>query len=124
MRRPDFNLPDFATLTMTRMLEQVGTELAISRRAGDVVGSSLGGTLAILAADRRLAGRDWCCRSGRDVRQARSPLLPPEEIDAWRRRGSLPFFHYADGADRPLNYAFYEDTLRYNPFNADVRQPA
>src|SRR5690242_10363457 len=50
---PDFNEPDFTSLTMTRMLDQLGRQIAA---AGDgpiaLMGSSLGGTLAILAAAR------------------------------------------------------------------------
>src|SRR5713101_5083704 len=57
---PDFNQPDFATLTMTRMLEQLDREMAAAAAAtrlpavpagpATLIGSSLGGTLAILAA--------------------------------------------------------------------------
>ena len=36
----------------------------------------------------------------------------------------MPFFHYADNAERPLNFAFYEDSLRYDAFHAAVDQPA
>ena len=50
-------------------------------------------------------------------------LLPPERIEEWRRRGALPFFHYADNAERELDFAFYEDSLRYDAFNATVAQP-
>jgi hypothetical protein len=50
-------------------------------------------------------------------------LLPPERIEEWRRRGALPFFHYADQAERLLDYAFYEDSLQYDAFGAGVRQP-
>src|SRR4029077_20947662 len=46
---PDFNQPDFSTLTLTRMLGQLGAELA-NGEAATLIGSSLGGTLAILAA--------------------------------------------------------------------------
>src|SRR5262252_3134427 len=51
VRCPDFNEPDFRSMTMTRMLEQLGCELA---KAGpSTLGcSSLGGTLAVLAAGR------------------------------------------------------------------------
>ena len=51
-------------------------------------------------------------------------LLPPERIAEWRRLGRLPFFHYADNAERMLNYAFYEDSFRYNPFDTVFPQPA
>jgi len=36
----------------------------------------------------------------------------------------MSFFHYADNQPRDLQYAFYEDSLRYDAFNASVRQPA
>jgi alpha-beta hydrolase superfamily lysophospholipase len=35
----------------------------------------------------------------------------------------LPFFHYADNAERELNFAFYEDSLQHDAFNATIRQP-
>jgi hypothetical protein len=50
-------------------------------------------------------------------------LLPPERIEEWRRRGALPFFHYADNAERPLGFAFYEDSLHYDAFRAEIPQP-
>src|SRR4051812_23847927 len=58
MRCPDFNAPDFATLTISRMLEQLDVELASLRAPVALIGSSLGGTLAILAADRFAARVD------------------------------------------------------------------
>ena len=54
-RCPDFNEPDFTSLTMTRMLGQLDAELADAGGAASpatLIGSSLGGTLAILAAAR------------------------------------------------------------------------
>src|SRR3954466_5984168 len=54
VRCPDFDQPDFSTLTLTRMLEQLGAELGELDRAAPapvtLIGSSLGGTLAVLAA--------------------------------------------------------------------------
>ena len=50
-------------------------------------------------------------------------LLPPERIDEWQRRGSLPFFHYAYDEERMLSYSFYEDSLQHDAFNAAFTQP-
>ena len=88
-----------------------------------LVGSSLGGTLAILAADRFASQVDRVVLLAPAVMFAKPGhhLLPPERIDEWRRRGSLPFFHYGYNAERPLNVAFYEDSLRYDPFTRDRR---
>src|SRR6476619_660890 len=50
-------------------------------------------------------------------------LLPPERVDEWRRRGALPFFHYAYNAERVLEFRFYEDSLRHDAFGAVFEQP-
>ena len=126
VRCPDFNQPDFATLTITRMLDQLGAELApLDGAPATLLGSSLGGTLAILAAERFAARIDRLVLMAPAVMFAKPGhhLLPPERIDEWQRRGSLPFFHYADNAERPLNFAFYEDSLRYDAFHATVSHP-
>lgn len=126
LRCPDFNEPDFATLTITRMLDQLRGELDAGRDEDVVlIGSSLGGVLAILAAAREQA------RVGRLVLLAPAVmfakpghhLLSSDRIDEWRRRGSLPFFHYAANAECPLRYEFYEDSLRYDAFGAAFAQP-
>jgi len=65
VRCPDFNQPDFATLTITRMLDQLGAELAqLAGAPATLFGSSLGGTLAILAAERFAARIDRKNRGG------------------------------------------------------------
>jgi uncharacterized protein len=127
LRCPDLNQPDFSTLTLTRMLGQLGDELA--RLGGEravLIGSSLGGTLAILAAGQFEPQVDRLVLLAPAVMFAKPGhhLLPPERIDEWRRRGTMPFFHHASNADRDLNVGFYEDSLRYDAFNAAIRQPA
>ena len=126
VRCPDFNQPDFATLTITRMLDQLGAELSTFDGApATLFGSSLGGTLAILAAERFAAQIDRLVLMAPAVMFAKPGhhLLPPERIDEWQRGGSLPFFHYADNAERPLNFTFYQDSLRYDAFEAAIHQP-
>jgi uncharacterized protein len=123
---PDFNEPDFGTLTISRMLDQLGSALD---SAGDppavLIGSSLGGALAVLAAAHLTAqvGRLLLLAPAVMFAKPGHHLLPPERIEEWRRRGSLPFFHYADNTERELGYEFYEDSLRYDPFDASFPQP-
>jgi pimeloyl-ACP methyl ester carboxylesterase len=124
---PDFNQPDFATLTITRMLDQLEREIARLEPAPmALMGSSLGGTLAILAAERFATRVDRLVLMAPAVMFAKPGhhLLSPERIEEWRRQGALPFFHYGDQAERPLNFSFYEDSLRYNAFDAAFSQPA
>jgi uncharacterized protein len=127
-RCPDFNEPDFESLTMTRMLAQLDRELATAGDASPatLIGSSLGGTLAILAAARFAERVDRLVLLAPAVMFAKPGhhLLPPERIEEWRRAGKLSFFHYAYGEERPLDFAFYEDSLTYDSFGAPVAQPA
>ena len=50
-------------------------------------------------------------------------LLPRERIAAWKDRGEHDFFHYALGGQRPLAYAFYEDSLKYDAFGTLFTRP-
>ncbi len=127
VRCPDFNQPDFSTLTLTRMLEQFATELAsLDGEPAVLIGSSLGGTLAILAAARFPSQIDRLVLLAPAVMFAKPGhhLLPPDRIDEWRSRGALPFFHHAENAERDLSFNFYEDSLQYDAFYAAVAQPA
>ena len=125
---PDFNEPDFATLTLTRMLDRLDREMtaAAGQEPATLIGSSLGGTLAILAAASFGARIDRLVLLAPAVMLARDGhhLLPPERIAEWQRLGRMPFFHYGDNAERMLNFTFYEDSFRYNPFDATFSQPA
>jgi len=123
---PDFNEPDFATLTLTRMLERLDRELERVEAPAVLIGSSLGGTLAILAAGAFASRVDRMVLLAPAVMFAKPGhhLLTPDRLDEWRRRGALPFFHYAYNQERPLNYAFYEDSLRYDAFTTAFTQPA
>ena len=123
---PDFNGPEFRTLTMTRMLEQVEQVLPQGGQAPvALIGSSLGGTLAVLAAERFGSRIDRLVLMAPAVMFAKPGhhLLPPERIEEWRRRGSLPFFHYGAGEEQALDFSFFEDSLRYDAFGAQFSQP-
>jgi uncharacterized protein len=127
VRCPDFNEPDFTTLTLTRMLDRLGGELArLGGGQATLFGSSLGGTLAILAARRFRPQVERLVLLAPAVMFAKPGhhLLPPERIEEWQRRGALPFFHYGSGVERDLNYAFYEDSLQYDAFHTSFDQPA
>jgi pimeloyl-ACP methyl ester carboxylesterase len=128
LRIPDFNQPEFATMTMTRMLDQLTDELAAPGNAGGpvaLVGSSLGGTLAILAAARLVPQVDRMVLLAPAVMFAKEGhhLLAPERIEEWRRRGATAFFHHGYHEDRLLNYTFYEDSIHHDAFEVSFPQP-
>jgi pimeloyl-ACP methyl ester carboxylesterase len=124
---PDFNEPDFSTLTITRMLDQIAVEVDAANEASvTLMGSSLGGAMAVLAADRLRAKVESVILLAPAVMFAKPGhhLLPAERIDEWRRQGSLPFFHFGYNEQRSLSYSFYEDSLQYDPMTATFAQPA
>jgi pimeloyl-ACP methyl ester carboxylesterase len=123
---PDFNEPDFRSLTMTRMLARVAREVdGANEAAVTLIGSSLGGAVAILAAERLGPRVESVILLAPAVMFAKPGhhLLPPEHVDEWRRRGELPFFHYAYDEERPLGFGFYEDLQHYDAFDAAFAQP-
>ena len=126
LRCPDFNEPDFATLTLTRMLAQVEDDIGtLDSNPVALIGSSLGAAVAIHTAVRLGS------RIDRLVLLAPALMFPKDaphvvgadRFDSWRRTRTLEVFHYAAGATRPLDYGFYEDGLQYDAFGADIRQP-
>ena len=126
---PDLNQPDFATLTITRMLEQVG--VLIDRAADPVVlmGSSLGAFVAVHAAVQHparvsklvLMAPALDFRASGPSRGAGS--WPPEVIAQWKAAGRMNVFHFGYGRIMPVNYTLYEDAQRYDALNADVKMP-
>jgi pimeloyl-ACP methyl ester carboxylesterase len=122
---PDFNEPDFRAMTMTRMLEQLHARITAEDGPVTLIGSSLGGALAVLAAARVGAAVDRLVLLAPAVMfgDPDYQLLPPEQIDAWKRRGEFDFVHYGYGDTRQLSYAFYEDSLKYDAFGTLFTQP-
>jgi pimeloyl-ACP methyl ester carboxylesterase len=124
VRCPDFNEPDFRSMTMTRMLEQLGAELA-DAGPSVLVGSSLGGALAMLAASRFAPRVERLVLLAPAVTfgDTEHHLLPRDRIEVWREHGEYDFFHYGYGETRSLSYAFYEDSLKYDAFGTLFPQP-
>jgi pimeloyl-ACP methyl ester carboxylesterase len=123
---PDFNEPEFAGLTITRMLAQVDDTIA-GLPPGPVVliGSSLGGFVAVQSALRH-AGRVErlvLLAPALDFSGNRLRDLGDRGVDEWRRTGTLNVFHYGFGRIMPVRYALYEDTARYDSMNAPLDVP-
>jgi hypothetical protein len=117
---PDFNEPDFGTLTVTRMLSQTREAIAAAR-AGPIalIGSSLGAFVAVHAAAAdagRRVDRLILLAPALDFGGNRLRQLGEHGIDDWRRRGSLRVMHYALGEERDIGFALYEDAARYDAF--------
>lgn len=119
---PQLDEGNFEGLTITGQLRVV--EKAVHGEAVVLMGSSLGGYIAALYA-------------ARNVQVEKLVLLAPafqfptrwrarysaEELELWRRRGTIPFFHYGFKEERGLGFQIVEDALKYEDEPA-FRQPA
>ncbi len=135
LQAPDFNLPEFATLTVTRMIDDV--ERAVAPLDGPVAlfGSSLGALVAYHAAARMAHPSGVAQRVGAAI--DRLILLAPAldiapslrrglggtQVDEWQRAGSLEVFHYGYNELRHVNYTLFEDCERYDPFTTPLDIP-
>jgi pimeloyl-ACP methyl ester carboxylesterase len=133
LRSPDFNEPDFSTLTITRMIEQVGSELeafrlkpeATARSGAVLIGSSLGALVAVHAALRWPASveRLVLLAPAIDLRPERLAELGDRSLERWKATNSLNVFHYGYGRMMSLGYGLYEDAARYDAMGAQLGLP-
>ncbi len=130
MECPDLNDPDFSTLTVSRMLRQRETRLA-ALPPGEValIGSSLGGFVAVEAAarqpdaERRPITRLVLLAPAVELEWEKWSEVASVGIDRWRAAGEIDVFHYGFEENRPLTFAFYEDAACYRPSARRLPQP-
>ena len=130
---PDLNLPDFETLTITRMIAQVHAAIA-GLPEGPVVlaGSSLGAMVALHAAIGHQSAphaathpidRLVFLAPAFDLVESLALQFGPAAMEHWRRTDALPVFHYGDQRTRQLHWAFFEDARQYDAFAVDPGIP-
>jgi len=125
MTVPDLNQPDFSTLTVSRMLGQVSDLLESSTGPVSLVGSSLGGFVAVHAARQHSdrISRLVLLAPALDFDGNRLSELGDRGLAAWRTSNQLAVFHYGYGRMMPVHYDLYEDARRYNAFDLTLTQP-
>lgn len=130
LHTPDFNEPDFSTLTVTRMIGQVGA--AVDRLPGGpvaLIGSSLGAFVAVQAALTRQARIDRlvllapALDFGPSARSTPLRDFGDRTLEDWQRTNTTNVFHYGYGRVLPLHYALYTDACGYDCLSADLRLP-
>jgi pimeloyl-ACP methyl ester carboxylesterase len=125
MSVPDLNQPDFSTLTVTRMLKQAGDAIDAAGEPITLIGSSLGGFVAVQAAVEHAARvqRIVLLAPALDFDGNRLSELGDRGLDEWKSSNRLDVFHYAYGRVMPVQYELYADARRYNAFDAPLTQP-
>lgn len=126
LHTPDFNEPEFSTLTMTRMVDQVANAMdALPPGRVALIGSSLGGFVAVQAALRRAGQVDRLVLLAPALDFARNRMrdLGDRGVDEWERNGRLDVFHYGYGHVIPVHYELYADARRYDCLGAALAAP-
>ena len=125
LETPDFNLPDFSTLTISRMLHQVADTIARDEGPVVLMGSSLGGFVAVQSAVDRPSSisRLVLLAPALDFSAERVGDLGDRSLDQWRASDRLDVFHYAYGRVMPVHYALFADAQQYRPLDARVHVP-
>jgi pimeloyl-ACP methyl ester carboxylesterase len=125
LEAPDLNEPDFSTLTVSRMLGQIGDVIDSGPGTVALVGSSLGAFVAVQAALQRPARVDRLVLlapalefGGNGMRE-----LGGRGVDEWKATNSLVVFHYGYCRIIPVHYELYEDARRYDAFAATLGMP-
>src|SRR5947207_4269066 len=112
MEIPQLDEGNFEGLTISGQLAVI--ERAVGGEPAILMGSSLGGYLAALYAARhpeieRLVLLAPAFQFPRRWRERYSA----DEVEGWKRNGSVPVFHYGAGRERRLGYQFVEDSAQY-----------
>jgi uncharacterized protein len=128
---PDLNEPEFRTLTVTRMIDQVDRVIdGLPDGPVALVGSSLGAFVALHAAARRaIAGtvdridRLIFLAPALDLVPEFEREVGPERIREWEATDAYSVFHYADNMPRDLGWAFMADARGYDAATVSLMIP-
>jgi hypothetical protein len=124
LQTPDFNQPDFSTLTCTRMIGDVERAMAHGPSPVALFGSSLGALVAYHAAARNpRVDRLILLAPALDIAPSLRRGLGAEKVAQWQRDGSLEVFHYGYNEPRRVGYTLLEDCERYDPFTTRLDTP-
>lgn len=124
LHMPDFNEPEFSTLTVTRMIGQVERILdALPAGAVALIGSSLGGFVAVQVALQRKVDRLVLLAPALDFNGTRMHEIGDRSLAEWEKTGELNVFHYGQGRMLPVHYGLYTDVCGYDCVNATLSMP-
>ena len=119
---PQLDDGNFEGLTISGQLRVV--EKAVAGEPVVMMGSSLGGYLAALYAARNRSVEKLVLLAPAFQFPTRwRARYSAEELERWKVRGTMPFFHYGFKEERGLGFQIVEDAARYEDEPA-FQQPA
>jgi len=116
---PDLNLTDFSTVTLSEQLAYLNLTYPSSNKSNNeplvVIGSSLGGFLAIqLAAQNPLVQKLVLFAPALGFSQRISKALGLENVAKWQKDGISEFYHYGLKRNVNLQFQFFVDAQNYS----------
>jgi len=122
---PDLNEGDFEHLTITRQLKLI--EQLVSKLGNKItlLGSSLGGYLATLAAERHKEIRRLVLFAPAfDFINRYADLLSPQQLHRWKEEKYIELNHYNYRKKRKLHFKIVEDARQYREIQLQRQLPA
>ena len=120
---PQLDQGEFSNLTISGQMQVISGAVAAHREKlakGEplvLMGSSLGGYLAALYAERhpKAVDRLVLIAPAFEFLERWRARLSIQDIEQWKREGSIPIYHYGSQAEQRLGYQFLEDAAKYEP---------
>jgi uncharacterized protein len=118
---PQLDQGEFPKLTISGQMLVVGNAVSANREKlakGEplvLMGSSLGGYLAALYAERhpKSVDRLVLLAPAFEFLKRWQARLSIHEIEQWKREGSIVIYHYGSQTDQRLEFRFLEDAAQY-----------
>ncbi len=115
---PDLNLTDFSTVTLSEQLAYLNLTYLGNDEPMAVIGSSLGGFLAIqLAAQNPLVEKIVLLAPAFGFSQRIAKALGAGNVAKWQADGSREFYHYGLKRNVNLQFRFFVDAQNYSEEN-------
>ncbi len=112
---PDLNLTDFSTVTLSDQLAYLDRTYLQDNQEITVIGSSLGGFLAVqLAAQNLLVQKLVLFAPAFGFSRRIAKALGEENIAQWQESGSREFYHYGLKRNVNLQFQFFVDAQKYS----------
>ena len=112
---PDLNLTDFSTVTLSDQLAYLNFTYLNDNEPLVVIGSSLGGFLAVqLAAQNPLVQKIVLFAPAFGFSQRIAKALGSENVTKWQSDGSREFYHYGLKRNVNLQFRFFVDAQNYS----------
>ncbi len=134
LRAPDLNVPSFEHLNMTAILQRLHAEITALPSGEPVIliGSSLGGAVAVNYADKHHYGM---LPEGQRISHLilLAPALDPAAnwrrrlgetgMAAWQSSGWTRAYHHAHEREMDIHYWYYQSLTEYAPMDAEIDKP-